>query len=240
MVKYTINILRHSVNLIITKLVFGKYSKEYYSKYKKTYHFPPYINPLKESFIPDNIELCGLINDDLDYKTDVNIDFHDVPFLSSFKSVLKYYGQPDEYVIDSIKGFEIVAASYKNMLQNTNNKILFYFFEDKLIEVEYLFCNVLKDKCRDICLNFIHKKFISQYKTPDSDTVFIGDTNNNIIFAKWNGFDYSIKFLSSDGEAFRQTLIEYDKSKFSILSNKMLGVEDKLLRDLQDAFFAFK
>lgn len=225
----------NNVNLLFTQLSKGRYSLEYFKKFEEAYKFPPFKNPLKEHFIHHNMLMFEKWSNSIRYSTEISIGFHDIPFLSTFDTIRKYYGKPLQYSIDSINGHTVSIASYNSMFQTETNRINLYFFDNELIEIEFVFNDISEKRYRDIFMFYVHEKYLELDESPDSGSICIQDKDKNLIFTYWNGIDFSIKYLSAFGSIYHETLIDYYHKGLKLKSVNQ-GREEISVNNLQEVF----
>lgn len=195
--------------LFYNKFHKGKYSLEYYKKFFNIFKYFPFKEPLKEHYITHNMIMFENYNNCQNYITENNVSFQDVPFLSSFSKIKECYGNPHMYSIDVINGHTISIAAYNNLLKSRSNRTVFYFFDNELVEAEYILNDVTVNKDKDIYMNNIQKKYIQEYEISYTDSICIKDKDHNLIFAYWNGFEFSIKYLSAFANIYKETIVNY-------------------------------
>lgn len=210
-------------SLFYKKLLKGKYSWEYFNEFKKINKTSPFRYPINNHFVPHNMLMFEKIKDCNNYFTENNIGIQNISFLTSFETIKKNYGNPLKYSIETFNGHTISIAAYYNILENNKSKTVFYFFDNELVETEFLFDAIKKEQAKELFMFYIHKKYITQNELPDSENICIKDKDNNVIFTDWNGFEFSIKYLSAFGSKYRDTITDYYNKVWKIQSKKSVN-----------------
>lgn len=184
------------------------YSLKFYENYQRIYKTAPYRNPLKEHFITHNYILFRKDNKYPLFLTEKIIEFPEIRFLQSFRDCCKKYGQPYQYSIHGLFNHTLSIATFKNLMATDDMRIVLYFFDDELRELELMVFKVNESEVNDMLKHYIIDKYVANQDVK-TDTFYIEDIEGNQISAHWNGFDIFIKFLCAGSNIYGEAFMEF-------------------------------
>ena len=187
----------------------GKYTLKYYESYCKVKKKLPYTEPLKEHFIAHNLDLFIKNSKYPSYHTDVIISYPDIQFKTSFEKISHKYGQPSQFAIYKMLEHTLAIAAFKSLVLNDENKIILYFFDEELIEFEYILFNLKEKEYKNVLYRVIINKYLAGRELSEDEGFYLEDSDKNQVFVLWNGFDLSIKFLSCFSNVYEETFMDY-------------------------------
>jgi hypothetical protein len=193
----------------ITSTFSRKYSLKYYEKYKKVRKKLPFIEPIKEHFITHNIGLFIKNSKYPVYHTDMVISYPDIPFRTLFKKIRQKYGNPSQYAVYRLNEHVLSIAAFKSLVLSDDNKIVLYFFNEELVEFEYILFHLKEKEYKEIVQRVIIGKYLAGQELSRLDGFYIEDDEKNQISVHWNGFDLSIKFLTCYSDGYKQAFMDY-------------------------------
>jgi len=186
-----------------------KFTVKYYEHYRIVKKRLPYTEPLKEHFITHNLDLLIHNNNFHLYHTDMMISYPDLPFMASLNKIRQKFGNPGQFAIYQLNEHTLSLAAFKSLVLSDENKIVLYFFDEELMEYEYILFHLKENEYKDVLQRIVIDKYLPARELNKDDGFYIEDTDKNQIFVYWNGFDLSIKFLSCFSNVYREAFIDY-------------------------------
>jgi len=193
----------------IIRFLKRKYSLKYYENYCRVNKRPPYNEPLKEHFITHNLYLFLRNKKYPEFHTDLKISYRDIPFKESFSKIRKKYGNPEEFAVYRMGSHALAMGAFKKLVLNEENKIVLYFFDEVLVQFEYLIFHLKEKEYKDVLQRIVINKYLPDRAIANYEGFYIEDNEKNQISVFWNGFDLSIKFLCSSSGAYCETFVDY-------------------------------
>ena len=208
---------RRRLALLIIRMVYGHYSFEFLSTYKRYYIRAPFQYCFRDEFISHLLLILSKKADIPSYTSLKEIYFENTPYFIGYKEFWKTKGKPDcfnAFLFEELD-FEIKAVGYQEIIAGSKATTLFYFMDDVFFMGEYIFKNPKTD---------IHSSFKEHFLTAGDipgDNFYIEHSGNRIIHYHDNGFSIDIKYLSREDAQIMKNLQGYHE----ILTGKKLQVE---------------
>ena len=216
--------------LYIIKLIYGKYSSQYYDYYNSLKEKYPYslkilIMKSNNSCIDGNLrEHIVYFNKSKNikpvFKTEKNILFNDNRFFVSSKEFIKINGNPDYFEIFKFEKTIINIFGYDNTFLNLKTKKLFYFVDDIFFMGENIIVPEDNNNSSNIFKNYsgilkkIQKEYNIEFSGNPIEFKIVDKFNNAVIFID-NVFQIYIKYVS------------FQNSYINTAIDRVLKTEDK-------------
>lgn len=205
---------RKTLKLALVGGVYGKYSYEYLSTYKRFYIKSPFQYCIKDDFIAHIIYMLAKKENVPTFKSQHEIHFEKTPYFTRYRDFLKERGNP--YCFNAFHfnqvGFEIKALGYKSTIAGSKAVLIFYFLNDSFFMGEYIFKKPKTDIKANIAGLFLETNDLEE------DNFYIENTKNRIIHFHNSGFTVDVKFLNREDEAVINKLTEY----YNLVTGKKL------------------
>ncbi len=181
------------LNLMIIRIFRGKYSFEYLEFFKKNDLRNPLNNCIKDEITLHISVFFKRLKGAIDYPTTVPIEFKDVPFLTSYKNLVKEFGTPNCINIARFDKQRVKVVGYQDTFHQKKMKSLFYFIEDKFFMGEFVFSETRRMDPTQV-KEGISEKYLDGVKL-EADTLYVEGPLGNILNYHDNGFFASVKYL---------------------------------------------
>ncbi len=212
------------LNLLIIRAFRGKYSFEYLEFFKKHDLRNPLNNCIKDEITLHISVFFKRLKGASNFTTTIPIEFQDVPFLTSYKTLVKEFGTPHCINIARFDHKRVKVVGYNETFHQKKMKSLFYFIEDEFFMGEFVFSETRRMDPTQV-KEGIAEKYLDG-KLQDLDTFYIEGPLGNVLNYHDNGFFASVKYLyqgdpgineilnnvfilsSKNPQAFKQTMIQ--------------------------------
>jgi len=192
------------INLMFIRLLHGRYSYKYLEFFKQNDLRNPLNNCIKDEITLHFSVFFTLLKNAVRFKTDTPIDFKDVPFLITYKKLVKRLGIPNCINIARFHNSRVKVVGYNELFQNKKMKSLFYFIENQFVMGEFVFSESRRMDPTPI-KEALSKKYLDG-KALQSDTVYITGPEGNLLNYHDNGFYASVKYLYRGNEYLNQIM----------------------------------
>jgi len=119
--------------LMYVRVFRGKYSFEYLEFFKKHDLRNPLNNCIRDEITIHFSVFFKLLKEASQYKTDIPIEFKDVPYLITFRKLVKQFGTPQCINIARFNQSRVKVVGYNEKFQEKKMKSLFYFIDDQFV-----------------------------------------------------------------------------------------------------------
>ncbi|MFC2101360.1 hypothetical protein ACFLS7_00020 [Bacteroidota bacterium] len=212
------------LNLMVIRIFKGKYSFEYLEFFKKNDLRNPLNNCIKDEITLHISVFFKKLKDSATYKTEIPVEFKDVPFMTAYKDVIKEFGTPHCINIARFGHERVKVVGYFETFQQKKMRSLFYFLEDEFFMGEFVFSETRRMDPTQV-VEGISEKYLNGEKI-ESDSFYIEGPIGNSLNYHDNGFYASVKYLyrgdshineilsnvflqaSENGRAFKQAMIQ--------------------------------
>ena len=174
-------------------IVYGRYSFEFLEFFKNNNLQNPHNNCVKDEITMHFLVFFRRTKNSDDYKTSSRIEFGEIPFLMTYKKLVKLKGNPDCINITKFNDSRVKLVGYHETLQGMRMKSLHYFIDDQFVMGEYLFADLLRVKPKEI-IGSISAKYLKNVSL-DGDVFYITDPEGNMLNYEHNGFAINIRYL---------------------------------------------
>jgi hypothetical protein len=198
-------ILRKTIVLTFLRMIYGQYSYEFLSTYKKYFIRSPFQYCFRDDFIAHLLFVLSKKEEIPAYKSPKDIFFENTPYFIQYKEFLKKKGKPycfNAFVFQQYD-FEIKALGYQENIAGSKAITLFYFMNDSFFMGEYIFKNPKTDIKSSLVNHFLDQAEIQ------GDNFYIENTLNRIIHYQDTGFTVDIKYLNKEDESIIHNLKGY-------------------------------
>lgn len=197
--------LRKRIGLMMVRMIYGKFSYEYLSFFKRIVNRSPFQYCFRDEFISHVLFVLDLREEIPRYRTAAPVNFEDIPFYSSYNDFLNERGEPYCFNAFSFDDphFIVKVLGYKENISGKKGIAAFYFINDLFFMGEYIFKDISED---------IKKKCLRQFVDTDTlsgDNFYIENTHERIIHYQDTGFSIDIKYLSREDKEVIAVLKEY-------------------------------
>jgi hypothetical protein len=198
-------IFRKIIALTTVRMLFGKFSFEFYHLYKKYYVRSPHQYCFRDEFISHLLFVISKKNELPSYSSIKDIYFENTPYFINYKELLKKKGAP--YCFNAFAfsepDFVIKALGYQTIISGNKAVLVFYFMNDSFFMGEYIFKNPKNNIRASLMAYFIEEGDIS------ADNFYIENSKNRIIHYQDTGFTIDIKYLTREDQTIINTLSQY-------------------------------
>jgi hypothetical protein len=198
-------VFRKAIVLTFLKMVYGHYSHEFTSTYKKYFIRSPFQYCFRDDFVAHLLFVLSKKEGVPSYKSDRDIYFEDTPYFINYKEFLKQRGAPycfNAFIFDKLD-FEIKAVGYHAIVAGSKAVTVFYFMNDSFFMGEYIFKNPKTDIKSSFLNHFL------ELKTIEDDNFYIDNPKNRIIHYQDTGFTVDIKYLNREESSIIDNLTAY-------------------------------
>lgn len=214
------------LNLLIIRIFKGRYSFEYLEFFKKNDLRNPLNNCIKDEITLHVSIFFKRLKGAADFTTTLPVEFKDVPFLTSYRNLVKEFGTPQCINIARFDHQRVKVVGYHETFHQKKMKSLFYFMDEKFFMGEFVFSETSRMDPTQV-REGISQKYLGGRQI-DSDTFYIECPDGNIMNYHDNGFFASVKYLyrgdpqineilnrvfllsSQNGQAFKKAMIQED------------------------------
>jgi hypothetical protein len=210
-------VFRKTIKLSALRMIYGPYSYEFVSTYKKYFVRSPFQYCFRDEFISHLLYVLSKKEELPTFKSLKDIYFENTPYFIDFKEFLKMKGTP--YCFNAFEfqrlDFEIKAAGYQATISGSKAITVFYFMNDSFFMGEYIFKNPKTDIKASLLEHFLNKRELPE------DNFYIENTKNRIIHYQNTGFSVDIKYLNREDS----DIIDNLKGYYNFLSGKKIVME---------------
>ncbi|MFH1296060.1 MAG: hypothetical protein ABIJ04_02160 [Bacteroidota bacterium] len=212
------------LNLLFIRIFRGKYSYEYLEFFKKNDLRNPLNNCIRDEITLHFSVFFKRLKGAADFTTNIPIEFKDVPFLTSYRKLVKELGTPHCINIARFGRNRVKVVGYNETFHQKKMKSLFYFIEDEFVMGEFVFSETRRMDPTQVQQALSQKYLDGETLSPD--TFYIENPMGNILNYHDNGFFASVKYLyrgdtrineilnhiftqsHQNGQAFRRAMIQ--------------------------------
>lgn len=187
---------RKMIILTFLRLIYGQYSYEFLSTYKRFFVRSPFQYCFRDDFISHLLFVLSKKDEIPTYKSQKDIYFENTPYFIHYKEFLKQRGNPycfNAFVFHQYD-FEIKALGYQGNIAGSKAVTLFYFMNDSFFMGEYIFKNPKTDVKTSLINQFLDNTQVM------GDNFYIENSRNRIIHYQDTGFTVDIKYLDKEDE----------------------------------------
>ena len=192
------------IKLGYIRLVHGRYSFEFLEFFKKNNLRNPHSNCIKDEISMHFFTFYKPKRDALFFQTGTKIEFGDIPFLTSYKKLIKEKGEPVCINISRFNATKVKLVGFNESLQHIKMKSMFYFMEDRFVMGEYHFSDLNKIKTEDILVPLTAKYLRGE--PIRADNFYITDQQGDKINYENNGFMIIVHYFFRGDETINQIL----------------------------------
>jgi hypothetical protein len=192
------------IKLGYVHLVYGRYSYEFLEFFKENNLRNPHTNCIKDEISMHFFTFYKPKRDALFFQTDTKIEFGDVPFLTSYKKLIKMKGEPDCINVSRFANNRVKLVGFNESLQNMVMKSMYYFIEDRFVMGEYNFADLIKVRTAEV-LASLTGKYLKE-ENVQSDNFYISDYHGDKINYENNGFSITVRYYFRGDEVVNQIL----------------------------------
>ena len=196
---------RKAIILTFLRLIYGQYSYEFMSTYKRFFVRSPFQYCFRDDFISHLLFVLSKKDEIPSYKSPKEIFFENTPYFIQYKEFLKQKGNPycfNAFVFQEYD-FEIKALGYQANIAGSKAISLFYFMNDSFFMGEYIFKNPKTNVKSNLVKHFLDNAEVN------GDNFYIENTRNRIIHYQDTGFTVDIKYLNKEDESIINNLNGY-------------------------------
>lgn len=193
-------------------MVYGQYSYEFLSTFKRYYIRSPFQYCFRDDFISHLLYVINRKDNVPAYTSLKDIYFENTHYFVGYKELMKKKGAPccfNAFVFDQFE-FEIKAIGYKETVAGSKATALFYFMNDSFFMGEYIFKKPVTDIKSSLAEHFLERKGI------EADNFYIENSSKKIIHYQDTGFSVDIKYLCLEDQHIISNLQGY----FQLITGK--------------------
>jgi hypothetical protein len=181
------------VRLWYVTLLYGRYSHEFLTFFKENNLRSPINGCIKDEITLHLLVFYRKVKNAQEFLTNTNIDFGQVPFMSTTKALFNIKGKPDCMKVVTVNDSRFMVAGYNETLQGLRMKSLYFFVNGAFVMGEFSFSELMRLNPANM-IKTLSSKYLNG--TPvDNDVFYIRDTKGNQLNYEHNGFTVSIKYL---------------------------------------------
>ncbi|MCK9399594.1 MAG: hypothetical protein M0Q51_06320 [Bacteroidales bacterium] len=196
---------RRVIILALIRMIYGKFSYEFFHNYKKYFVRSPYQYCFRDEFTTHLLFIVSKNEEMPSFKTKKEIYFENTPYFINYKDFLKKKGNP--YCFNAFAfnqpDFVIKALGYQATIAGSKAILVFYFMNDSFFMGEYIFKNPKNDIKASLTAHFLEVKDLS------GNNFYIENTKDQIIHYQNTGFTVDIKYLNKENKAIIENLKQY-------------------------------
>jgi len=196
---------RRAIILALIRMIYGKFSYEFFHIYKKYFVKSPYQYCFRDEFIAHLLFVVSRNEEIPSFKSGKEIYFENTPYFINYKDFLKKKGNP--YCFNAFAfnqpDFVIKALGYQATIAGSKAILVFYFMNDYFFMGEYIFKNPKSNIKASLIAYFLEVKDLS------GDNFYIENTKDRIIYFRNRGFTVDIKYLNRENKAIIENLKQY-------------------------------
>ncbi len=183
------------INMLFSRLIFGKYSAGYVNTVKKYTGKSPYPYCIKDDFIN---HVAGFFNHPRGLKqfdSDEMIVFSNVAFGEKFRSFLRK--NPTPFCINSSRfpQFDLKVLGYRDKMFSVEMKKYFFFIDHVFVFGQITFKNPKPESLKEISA-IVGKKYLGAQASLPETNYLISDKQGNSLLCENNGFHLTLGYLS--------------------------------------------
>ncbi|MBC8457365.1 MAG: hypothetical protein ISS17_09030 [Bacteroidales bacterium] len=181
------------LNLLFIRIFRGKYSFEYLEFFKKNNLRNPLNNCIRDEITLHFSVFFKRLKGAGDFTTTLPIEFKDVPFLTSYRKLVKEFGTPHCINIARFERKRVKVVGYNETFHQKKMKSLFYFIEDEFVMGEFVFSETRRMDPTQV-KEALSRKYLDG-KELSFDSFYIENPRGNVLNYHDNGFFASVKYL---------------------------------------------
>lgn len=197
------------INLLLLRLVHGKYSYPYLNTYKKYFLFSPFPESTKEDILTHISPFYQPSPITKKFSTDQKITFYDFSFGSSYRQLIRKKGKPNSLSAFRIVDNIVLIRGYNETIFDTDVRVLYFFVNHIFFMGMFYFKEIEKPKAKEVT-DALRKKYgISDQCCRD----FIVEGSNKVsLYCQDNIFSLSLRYFCHDLHDVNLVLDEYMNS----------------------------
>ncbi len=197
-------LFRKQIKLYFIRLKHGKFSYRFVKQFKKYANKSPFPYCFKDDILPylrlsisrrDTAELL---------KSEHDILFENIPFLTPVESIINHYGNPDCFNVFMVKGIELRVFGYSRLLFGNEVKVAFFIVGNVFIMGEYIVDDLSGINLEEIAGHIVN---LAKTKTKNETLHFMidGQNDTSVLFYE-NGFSLLIRYQNRNDEILRNLM----------------------------------
>jgi len=193
---------RKQLKLYYIRMKHGKYSYQFVKQFKKYANKSPFPYCFKDDILP-YLRLSISKRDSAErLKSEHDILFENIPFLTPVQSIINHYGNPNCFNAFIVKGIELRVFGYNRILFGNQVKVAFFIVENVFIMGEYIIDDLAGINLEEIAGQILN---LSKTETNNKTLHFIidGKNENSVLFYE-NGFSLLIRYHNRSDEILRK------------------------------------
>ena len=193
---------RKQITLYFIRLKHGKYSYQFVKQFKKYANKSPFPYCFKDDILP-YLRLSISKRDSAErLKSEHEILFENIPFLTPVQSIINHYGNPNCFNAFIVKGIELRVFGYNRILFGNQIKVAFFIVGNVFIMGEYIIDDLAGINLEEIAGQILN---LSKTETNNKTLHFIIDGKNekSVLFYE-NGFSLLIRYHLRSDEILRK------------------------------------
>jgi len=217
---------RVKLSLFFTRLIWSRYSFNYFSLYSKYFplKFPSAIKYEPWEYLRSFLD----INCSEEYISETEIKFNGYKLGKSVTNFHKKNGKPNYLSISSReeKNLSILVSGYNKLVYMNEATLIYFFAGPILIMGQYRF----KREKQNVNYSYLKEKLLEKYQLSEiknldrSDKFMIRDKKDNQLFVKDNGFDVEVSIFNPKIALFSKELFLQSESYLDNLSTEAAGI----------------
>ncbi|MCX6283563.1 MAG: hypothetical protein NTW31_04925 [Bacteroidetes bacterium] len=186
------------------RIVYGRFSYEFLEFFKENDIRNPHSNCIKDEISMHFYTFYKPKKSALFFQTDTKIEFGDIPFLTTYKRLIKLKGEPECINVSKFNTNRVKLVGFNEELQDMKMKSFYYLMEEQFVMGEYHFIDITKIKIADI-LGPLLVKYLKD-ESIQADNFYITDPMGDRINYENNGFSVTIRYYFRGDQAINQIL----------------------------------
>ena len=208
-------------------LVHGQYSFEFLCFFKDNNLRSPINGCIKDEISQHLLVFFRRIKNSVDFSTETPIDYGDVPFMTTTKSLFKIKGKPDCMKVGIFGDTRFIVAGYNETLQGLKIKSFYFLVSGKFVMGEFMFADLHNVKPENL-ITTLSKKYLKNIPVAN-DVFYIMDAQGNQLNYEHNGFAISIKYLYCGDQQTNELLGRLASGENLVGNNQVSQGHDELL-----------
>ncbi len=208
---------RKPLGLLFTRIIYGKFSIEFFHLYKKYFIRSPFQYCFRDEFVSHLLFVMDKSQDIPLYKSSREIYFENTPYFIRYKEFIKLRGEP--YCFNAYSfinpDFVIKAIGYQDHIVGSKAVVVYYFMNDYFFMGEYIFKNPKTNIKESLVNHFLG------YDGVTEDNFYIENTLKRTIHYQDTGFTIDIKYITEEDSQVAENLRSY----LNQVKNKKLVIQ---------------
>lgn len=175
------------------RLRYGRFSYEFLEFFKENNLRNPHNNCIKDEISMHFFTFYKPKRDALFFETETKIEFGDIPFLTTYKKLVKIKGEPECINVSRFNDHRVKLVGYNEELEKMKIKCMYYLIGDQFAMGEYHFNDINKIKTADILAPLALKYLKGE--SVNADDFYITDKSGDKINYENNGFSITVRYL---------------------------------------------